>query len=463
LAQFESSLRQAWEPELPAVPAHLQPYHEAWLQTFRGKSSECTSEEFLRAIHTAPLLLVSDYHACERSRQGLATLLASLPQDRPLHLVLELLPLGTTLTAQLAIAGGSPPLVTGEKLEEAYLPVLEVLAARKGTIVGAWKDGSIQQRDRIIADLLGRLQQPGRPARTVFHGGDWHLAAAHLPRLLNSTGLRPTVVHQSPEPLWRRRGLHQGANHLRLEQDDHWAWMDTPPLHLWASLLQDMRRDDEEEQQESMSHLITAAAECLGSLMGLEAPTVELTTFSRRRWPEFQRQLPNHWKSALDPVRPPRRDLFHPHRPWLWMPRAADLNLLLRAAAHLLVCDQALVHEVSLEAEMRRATFRHLAARVANPFLRPLEERTEAEALFPDAEQARRAASELRRLPRQALDSQLLGPELALLATRVWGSRLADGLLAQPRFSPEDMRQLLFGCGEGFDWKGLTATILAAD
>lgn len=462
MAQFETSLRQAWSPEMPAIPAHLKNYQEAWLETFAAAPVEATGEEFLRAVRLAPVLLVSDFHASERSRRGLATLLAALPLDQPVNLVLELLPLGTTLTAQLAIAGGSPPLVTGEPLEEAYGPALQLLAERRGTIIGAWSDGSIQHRDRVASDLLQRLRQPHRAVKTIFHGGDWHLAESHLPKLLQQLDLEPTVVHQSPEPLWQVRGIHQGAEHLKLPIPGHWAWMETPPLHLWAALLQDMRQGDEEDLQEAMSHLVGAAAQCFADLLGLEGPGMELTLFPRRRWHEFHQQLPTIWQEALSADHPPKRDIFHPRRPWLWTPRSADLNLLTRAAAHLILCDQGVVKEVSLQAELRRSAFRHAAARVANPFLCKLEARTEAEALFSGTDQALVCAIALKSLRPEQLDCEALNPALEVLATRIWGSHIGHGILAQRNAGPADLRNLLFGAGEGFDWRALTATILAA-
>ncbi|MHC4839008.1 MAG: hypothetical protein ACYTF3_12625, partial [Planctomycetota bacterium] len=430
---------------------------------FQAGHLEATSGEFHAAVREAPLVLVSDFHASERSRRGLATILAALPQDQPLHLVLELLPLGTTVTAQLAIAGGAPMLVTGERLEDAYADVLSLLAARKGTLVGAWADGSIGHRDRVIADLLRRMQHPGRPARVLFHGGDWHLAEAHLPRLLRERDLEPLVVHQSPEPLWEHRGLQRGPSHLKLDRPGHWAWMETPPLHLWASLLQDIRRGDEEEVAEGVAHLVGAAADCLAELLDVPAPEQELSFFPSRHWDEFHGQLPTPWSEAFSAEHPPRRDLFHPRRPWAWAPRPADLNFLTRAAAHLLLCSQGWIHDVSLQAELRRVSFRQAAARVANPFLRELGPRVEAEALFDDPDGARATALALRDIDPARLDEVATDPALLVLATRVWGSRSGHRLLEDAGFKPADLRDWLLQDQGDYDWRGLTATIRAAN
>lgn len=463
MAQFETSLRQAWSPELPAVPAHLQPYRQDWLDTFQGGYLEAASGEFHAAVNQAPLILVSDFHASERSRRGLATILAALPKDQPLHLVLELLPLGTTVTAQLAASGGAPRLVTGERLEDAYAEALSLLAAHKGTLVGAWTDGSIGHRDRVIADLLRRMQHPGRPSRVLFHGGDWHLAEVHLPRLLRERELEPLVVHQSPEPLWEHRGLLRGPSHLKLNAPGHWAWMETPPLHLWASLLQDIQRGDEEEVAEGVAHLVGAASDCLADLLNVPAPEQELSFFPASQWAEFHAQLPSPWSEAFSVNHPPRRDLFHPRRPWAWAPRPTDLNFLTRAAAHLLLCSQGWVHDISLETELRRATFRQAAARIANPFLRELDARAEAVALFQDADSAQATTLALRSMALGRLDECAADPALQVLATRVWGSRSGHFLLDNPGFRPANLRDWLLQKEWDYDWDGLTATIRAAN
>ena len=92
VAQFEESLRAAWDLDRPGLPRHLIPYRKAWADTLAGPLSPSSQAELRRFLSTPDPLLVSDYHPLPRARRDLAAALSLLPPEQDIVLVLELLP-----------------------------------------------------------------------------------------------------------------------------------------------------------------------------------------------------------------------------------------------------------------------------------------------------------------------------------------------------------------------------------
>jgi hypothetical protein len=463
MAGFERRLRNAWSGAVPRVPRHLQAYHEQWLQDVEAPMVGTSYAEMRRALSAAELIVVSDYHPLLRSRTGLAQLIEELPATEPLVLVLELLPFGVTLTAGEALRELGPALVTGQGLLEAYRPVLEVLAGRRGRVVGAWKDGSVSFRDDVAADVWQRIDRHGRRCRAIFHFGDWHLAAAHLPAKLTREGVEPMVIHQSPEPVWERLGANPADRTLR-SPAGHWIWLHTPPLSLWANLHQELARQDQEVLAEAAEHLCESASGLLASSLDLPTPSCRLTVMPSACWPEFHSHLPRHRAAAFDPQRPPRQAQFHPRLPLAWAPRRLDLSDLIQGAAHNLICDSPLQAEVSFHGGLRRSTLCFLLAHMVNPFLQVSACEQLIASLWPDhsLHQGRELAREAARLSPGSATRHQLEPQLEMLLERLWGQQVGAGLAIDGDLGASAVHEFLdLGIGD-FDWEALTATIRVA-
>jgi len=460
MSRFEKRLRNAWSLDVPSVPKHLHAYRRAWLDTMGQPHTEATSEEMTRAMRQADLILVSDFHPLRRSRTGLAKLLARLPDDRPLILGLELLPYGTTLTVGEAMRRKDLTLITGQSLHQAYAPVLEGLSQRRATIVGTWVDGSAHERDIVAAKVWARIGRKRGRFRGIFHFGDWHLAAGHLPSRLQELGADPMVIHQSPEPIWERVGLSSSGNVFRILQR-HWAWLQTPPLGLWANHLQDLNNHDAESIAEAAEHLCESASEILADTLQLTAPSCRLTVVPQEAWSEFHHHLPNHLARSFDPAIPPSIPIFHPRLPLMWSPGALDLTHLIEGAAHCLNCSSPLHHEVGRLPELRRQVFRHLCAHLVNPFLTLPSMEELAKQLLPahEAEAACYKVQEAWHTPK-AWHQLSCGEEMLLLG---YLGRLAGRQLASKQdLKLENLQQFLEPGTQAFDWDALMATILVA-
>lgn len=461
MARFERRLREAWSLQVPCIPKHLQAYHQAWQETLAGDLQEATDQELSRALRRADVLLISDFHPLRRSRSGLAHLLSRLPADRPLILGLELLPHGTSLTLAEALRGAGPTLMTGQSLVEAYGMVLEALGGRQVYLVGTWIDGSVQRRDEAAAAVWERIRRKHGRFHCAFHFGDWHLADSALPSRLRASGSQVLTVHQSPEPVWERVGLRPKGHVYRLPSG-HWAWLQTPPLGLWANHLQDLGEDDPEACAEAAEHLCESASELLASTLGLEAPHGRLTVASPDRWQEFHAHLPRRLAEAYSADTAPDLPLFHPRLPILWSPGPLDHSHLIEGAAHCLQCSSPLQMEVGPLPELRRQAFRSLCAYLVNPFLAREDLPSMARRMVP--EEGRRAA--VIREARQATESPETWMGLSATAeellVRYAGQATASAWAGRAQLDRGGLKEFLDPRSGVFDWEAVKATIRVA-
>ena len=464
MAGFERRLRRTWSSAVPPVPEHLQAYRQHWLQDLQAPLTGTTVEELHRAVRRAQLLVVSDYHPLERSRTGLAAIIQALPPHEPLVLVLELLPLHTTLTAQEALGDKEIMLVTGQRLCEAYRPALELLAQRGAVIMGAWVEGDVHRRDAVAAQLWQRIQRQELPSRAIFHFGDWHLAPHHLPARLAASGIEAMVIHQSPEPVWERLGANPQDRTFRTTCQ-HWVWLQTPPLSLWANLHQDLADTDDEMLAEAAEHLCESAAGLFATTFGFAPPSSRLTVLHKACWAEFHAALPRHRAAAFELDFPPLQTIFHPCKPLVWSPLKLDLSDLIQGAAHSLICDSPLAAEVSFRSSLRRNSFRFLCAFLVNPFLRTTALPGLMDSLWPQLrnqparQEMLRAASAL---TLHAVSQQNLAADMEVLLERYWGQIAAARLVRSGALTAGNIGNFLDLGREDFDWGALTATIRVA-
>ena len=461
MAHFERRLREAWSLQVPCIPHHLQAYHQAWRDTLSAPLQEATDAELNRAMRKAEILLISDFHPLRRSRTGLGHLLARLPKDRPLILGLELLPHGTSLTLAEAIRGAGPELMTGQTLQEAYGMVFEALAGRQVYFVGLWVDGSVQRRDEAAASVWQRIQRRHGRFHCAFHFGDWHLADSALPARLRERNTEVMTIHQSPEPVWERVGL-RAQGHVHRLPENHWAWLQTPPLGLWANHLQDLSNADAEACAEAAEHLCESASELLAITLGMETPDCRLTIAASDRWEEFHAHLPRRLAEAYTRDAAPNFPLFHPRLPILWSPGHLDHSQLIEGAAHCLQCSSPLQMQVGPVPELRRQAFRSLCAYLVNPFLNREDLATLAQRMVPQADRrdaVMKEAQNATAAPESWMGLSATAEELLL---RHVGQAAASAWADDPQLNRVELKEFLEQGSGVFDWDAVMATIRVA-
>jgi len=465
IGRFEEALRSAWDVDRPGLPRHLKGYRAAWLRTLAAPLAPGSRGDLRDALQADHPLLVSDYHPLPRARRDLAAALDLLPPERPVVLVLELLPAGRTLSARAALRDDRVRLATGALLRDAYRPALEALARRDGTVVGAWSERPAVQRDSAAAALWQAAARPEQDAQWVFHFGDWHLADDHLPARLREAGAAPVVLHLSPEPVWQRVGLRPERMVYRLGgADRHWVWLRTPPPGLWASQLTEAEHVEDEELSEGCEHLVESLVETWCRALGLAEPAARLGVHGRGDWDDFHALLPAAQRTLYPAA--PHLPLFHPHLPLLWLPEAPALNTLVEASQHVLSCDAPLRDGDATQDALHRQAWRSMGAALVNPFLRAPRWLEMARGLWPDAAPGalvdRARASDPARGGNGRMADTTVDPQLAALQARVWGARCGVALASAERLDTAFLQAFLQSPAETLEPEVLTATIRAA-
>ncbi|MFQ5748602.1 MAG: hypothetical protein ACE5H3_03990 [Planctomycetota bacterium] len=464
LEDLARSLEREWSADSPPIPPALREYRKEWLDTMLQPVREISLEETALRLGRGRPVVVGDFHPSGRARRNLGSLLAGLRGTGRLGLILELLPASLVRPAALALRDPGPRLPNGERLVDAFRGSLEVLAASGGIVAGGWEPGEPQERDLAAARTWRRLRVRFPDTRWVLYFGDWHLAGKHLPRALRAEGGRPVMLHQSPEPLWKRfpgplqeRFLDLGSDHL--------AWLHTPPLSHWARLLQNREGDrwDPCLEAEIAEELCESLMLRLASALGLPEPGGFPSVWPADEWEGFRKTLPPGGQAAYSKTPGPKAPVFHPHLPLIWFDRPPGLNALLEAAGHGIACDWALAGQQDLLGRLVARAFRRLWAVRVNPLLLPADPEDLARRLFPGqragypGELVERAATELARGRVPALEGRP-----AILAVEILGARLGHGLAAREDLDRSWVRQLLQGGWKPLDWEALAATIRAA-
>ncbi len=338
------------------------------MRTLERQPHRRSCRQLLAALAAGDPVLIGDYHPLRRSHAILARILRRLPRDRPLALLLELLPISPPRPAADYLRGPGPPLADGRNLREVYGHCLEALAIRDGFLAGAWLPSGAARRDQVAARTCAQMARALPGSRWVLHFGDWHLAEEHLPARLREQGGRPVVLHLSPEPLWRGTRRRSGIVELG---DGHWAWLDTPPLARLLSARAGNGASDLETALEDLEALVEDLAARISGVFSLPPPQSRTSLWPAPAWREFRRFLPVAERRALLEDAPPQAAILHPHLPLVWLDRVPDPNTLLEVAAHTIAVDWPLGADKSLEGRVRARAFHRLVATLANPLLRP--------------------------------------------------------------------------------------------
>jgi len=449
LRALEAQLHGQWEAHEGAAPQELSGYRAAWMETFERRGQPISRSQLAAAWHQGQPALVSDFHSLASSARGLVDWLNSVPKSKRVHLTLELLPRELQLAADKLGEIESLRLIDGRSVGEALPELAQALRGRAASLGGAWVDAPPSDRDLSAAKDWRARRQDGRADFELMFFGDWHCARAHLPAALARLGAQPTVLHQSPAPLWKQCDALAGEVGLALG-DDHYAWMTTPLLAQRSAHQQDEAAPAGFDP-DAASELIEEIAQGLSTILSLPSAieTVEVISGSRleaeqvQKWRLFRRSLPPSLQACLPTGAPPEACVIHPTRPILWASQAPSWNDLVECAAESVIRSGEWL-DSPRDLTVRLAVRRCLAL-AWNPFLR-----------------VRSREAILQRF-RSAKAGQSVQPESkrasAWLQQMLLSDQIAADWAAQAELSAKDLRTVLQNGRHAFIWQAALSTI----
>jgi hypothetical protein len=212
LRAVKRQIREVQGPDDAEVAAYYRAYKE---ELQRARATRSSLSEVLKAASRSPCVLVGDFHALEQAQKLFVDLLENLGRSkiRPI-LVLEMAHANKDAALYHYLRGS---LKEPEFLEEIryfetwgfdfshYKPIFDHARRWRLAVHGLNKEGPLHARDRFMALRLSHLHEryPGQPLLVLV--GDLHIASDHLPRELESAGMRPVVVYQNSESVYLKK------------------------------------------------------------------------------------------------------------------------------------------------------------------------------------------------------------------------------------------------------------------
>ena len=245
------------------MTGELKRYREAYEADFRGNWTSCPATDLEEALCGADIVLYGDYHTLPASQRLLLRLMRRLlpRDDRPATLALEMLHsrdqslIDRYLSGRMGLAALREGIAFdhrwgfdwrhyGALLRFARERHVDVLAINFEPGIAR---GRLRRRDEYAANLIVDRWQANPNGRIHLLAGDWHVARAHLPRLIRaaarSRGLSPRVlvIHQNHERLHAELHRPAGAPAVARRGPNLFCVLNTTPLvkvdsnRLWAS------------------------------------------------------------------------------------------------------------------------------------------------------------------------------------------------------------------------------------
>lgn len=212
LASIKRLVREVQGPEDSEVAEYYRPYSD---ELARVRTRPIREEDFLQLCKASAWVLVGDFHTLDQAQQTFLHLLEGL----------EALGVKPAIALEMVHARYEKSLVRYLKggvkdcdfLDEIgyfqhwgfdfshYKPILDHARRLHLPVHALNNEGTLANRDRIMADRIQALSSLGEGTPLLVLVGDLHLAAPHLPAELFKRGIRPPILLQNSESVYIRK------------------------------------------------------------------------------------------------------------------------------------------------------------------------------------------------------------------------------------------------------------------
>jgi hypothetical protein len=340
LEQVKSQVQIRLGPPSPS----LRQYAKNLDGDFRGSWRPATFHELERAAAKCQVILSADFHAYAQSQRAHIRLLRDHLDSRPVVLALECLDHAMEGVAQDFLDGKISEAkflsdVDWEKTWgfpwENYRPLFELARDRGFRVKGLGQSrvGGLAQRDAWTAQkiLQCRREAPGALIFAVM--GEWHLAAAHLPRRLRARLKNPgdiLVIHQDAEHLYFKLALKNKESSVELlkASGGRFCLMVSPPWMKWQSYLMYLEHAYDRDLQEDLAidytdHIVSLI-ELLESDLKIQIKKSHVQVYcpnSKTSLARLRLSLAKKQVRALVHHLEQDRSFFVPQKGWLYLSR----------------------------------------------------------------------------------------------------------------------------------------------
>ncbi len=321
----------------------LRHYASVLARDFRGTWRTATIEELERSARRAKVILSADFHAYTQSQRAHLRLLRDHIGVRPVVLVVECLAPEHNAVAQDYLNGKLSEadfllIVNWEKTWgfpwENYRPLFELARDRGMVLRGIFHSGKggLSRRDSWTSAQILRLHEEFPQHLLFVLLGEFHLAEAHVPRLLRHRMAKDAVmvIHQDVEPIYFKLAAsrREATTDLLRTRGSTFCLMVSPPWMKWQSYLMYLEQAYDRDLQEGLSidytDHVAALVELLENDLKINTTKSRLEVYcsnskvsvTRHRLtlkPKQQKVLLYHLENGLS--------FFMPERTWCYLSR----------------------------------------------------------------------------------------------------------------------------------------------
>lgn len=325
-------------------PQALRKYARGLDGDFRQTWKPCSEQELRRALNKARIVLGADFHAYSQAQRAHVRILRDLINRPKVILALECLSADKEAVARKFISG---KISEAEFLEacdwdrnwgfpwEHYRPLFELARDRGFEVRGLnnFRLKGLGARDKWAAKRIQNLQTENSGALLYVVMGEWHLASAHLPKLLRKTypeAGEMLILFQDVEKLYfklaqkRKEGK---VDYLRAS-GGRYCLMVSPPWMKWQSYLMYLEHAYDRDLQEDLaidySDHVASLIDLLCTDLKVEINKARIQVYcpaSKTSLSRLKVSLPKRFAKAL--VYHLEHDLsfYIPEREWLYLSR----------------------------------------------------------------------------------------------------------------------------------------------
>lgn len=330
---------------LGPLPPTLHRYSRNLKVDFETVWKPCDETALREALSRARVVLGADFHAYSQSQRAHVRVLRDLVQRPKLVLALECLGHDKERAAADFLHGKISESKFLEICEweknwgfpwEHYRPLFELARDRGFEVRGLnhAKQTALNQRDQWMARKLAGMAKSAPDVLIYVIIGEWHLAARHLPKLLQSNfpGKKDmAVIFQDVEQLYFKLARHQRENQVDYLKGpaNRFCMMVSPPWMKWQSYLiyleQAYDRDLQEDLAIDYSDHVASLIELLESDLKIEVSKSSIQVYcpnSKTSLSKLRVSLAKRHVKALKYHLEHDLSFYLPERQWLYLSRA---------------------------------------------------------------------------------------------------------------------------------------------
>lgn len=333
------------EVRLGPLSMALKRYAQNLEKEFRGNWKPCAERELRTRLNRAQIILGGDFHAYSQSQRAHVRILRDLISRPKVTLALECLPPGKEQAAEDFIRGRISESRFLELIEweknwgfpwEHYRPLFQLARDRGFQIRGLNQPSKdrLTKRDLWTARRVSEFISKDPQSLVYVVIGEWHLAAGHLPKLLNKNFKSEesvAVIFQDVEKLYFKLAAEKKESRVDYLKaaGNRFCLMVSPPWMKWQSYLMYLEHAYDRDLQEDLaidySDHVASLVDLIATDLKIQVAKSRVAVYcpeSAMSLAKLRMSLPKKYSRGLKYHLEHGLSFYLPEREWMYLSRS---------------------------------------------------------------------------------------------------------------------------------------------